>query len=88
MFRHAQQDTPRGRALQSFSNVFLHLYPVKIPKRVLRIRYSFRLGFIAAVLFSILLITGMPQKWPSADVSRWVIDHIGGIFAARWMRPF
>ena len=36
MFRHAQLDTPRGRALQSFSNVFLHLYPVKIPKRVLR----------------------------------------------------
>ena len=59
MFRHAQLDTPRGRALQSFSNFFLHLYPVKIPKRVLRIRYSFRLGFIAAVLFGILLVTGV-----------------------------
>ena len=59
MFRHAQTDTPRGRALQSFSNFFLHLYPVKIPKRVLRIRYSFRLGFIAAVLFGILLVTGV-----------------------------
>jgi quinol-cytochrome oxidoreductase complex cytochrome b subunit len=59
MFRHAQLDTPRGRALQSFSNFFLHLYPVKIPKRVLRMRYSFRLGFIAAVLFGILLVTGV-----------------------------
>ena len=59
MFRHAQLDTPRGRALQSFSNVFLHVYPVKIPKRVLRMRYSFRLGFIAAVLFGILLVTGV-----------------------------
>src|SRR6202142_3230544 len=59
VFRHAQQDTPRGRALQSFSNVFLHVYPVKIPKRVLRMRYSLRLGFIAAVLFGILLITGV-----------------------------
>jgi len=59
MFRHAQLDTARGRALQSFSNFFLHLYPVKIPKRVLRIRYSFRLGFIAAVLFGILLVTGV-----------------------------
>ncbi len=58
-FRHAQIDTPRGRALQSFSNVFLHVYPVKIPKRVLRMRYSFRLGFIAAVLFGILLVTGV-----------------------------
>ncbi len=59
MFRHAQLDTPRGRALQSFSNFFLHLYPVRIPKRVLRLRYSFRLGFIAAVLFFILLLTGV-----------------------------
>ncbi len=58
-FRHAQLDTPRGRALQSFSNVFLHVYPVKIPKRVLNLRYSFRLGYIAAVLFGILTITGI-----------------------------
>ena len=59
MFRHPQLDTPRGRALQSFSNFFLHVYPVKIPTRVLRLRYSFRLGFIAAVLFGILLVTGV-----------------------------
>ena len=59
MFRHPTLDTPRGRALQSFSNFFLHLYPVKIPARVLRIRYSFRLGFIITVLFSILVVTGV-----------------------------
>jgi Cytochrome b subunit of the bc complex len=59
MFRHPQEDTPRGRALQGFSNFFLHVYPVKIPRRVLRNRYSWRLGFIAAVLFGILLITGL-----------------------------
>ncbi len=59
VFRHPQEDTPRGRSLQGFSNFFLHVYPIKIPRRVLRIRYSFRLGFIAAVLFGILLITGL-----------------------------
>ena len=59
MFRHPNLDTPRGRALQSFSNFFLHVYPVKVPARVLRLRYSFRLGFIAAVLFAILTITGV-----------------------------
>jgi cytochrome b-561 len=59
MFRHPTLDTPRGRALQSFSNFFLHLYPVKIPARVLRIRYSFRLGFIVTVLFGILVVTGV-----------------------------
>jgi quinol-cytochrome oxidoreductase complex cytochrome b subunit len=58
-FRHPLLDTPRGRALQSFSNVFLHVYPVKVPNRVLRNRYSYRLGFIAAVLFGILLVTGI-----------------------------
>jgi len=59
MFRHPQLDTPRGRALQAFSNFFLHVYPVKVPTRVLRLRYSFRLGFIAAVLFGILTLTGV-----------------------------
>jgi quinol-cytochrome oxidoreductase complex cytochrome b subunit len=58
-FRHPQLDTPRGRALQSFSNVFLHIYPVKVPARVLRNRYSWRLGYIAAVLFGILVVTGV-----------------------------
>jgi cytochrome b subunit of formate dehydrogenase len=37
------------------------------------------------LLFGTLLLTGMPQKWPTADASRWVIDHLGGIFAARWV---
>jgi len=59
MFRHPTVDTPRGRALQSFSNFFLHLYPVKIPARVLRMRYSFRLGFIITVLFGVLVVTGI-----------------------------
>jgi quinol-cytochrome oxidoreductase complex cytochrome b subunit len=59
LFRHPNIDTPRGRALQSFSNFFLHLYPVKIPARVLRMRYSFRLGFIVTVLFFILVLTGV-----------------------------
>ena len=59
MFRHPRIDTPRGRALQSFSNFFAHLYPVKVPARVLRLRYSFRLGFISAVLFGVLLVTGV-----------------------------
>src|SRR6266511_370124 len=58
-FRHPQLDTPRGRALQSFRNFFLHVYPVKVPARVLRFRYSWRLGYILTVLFAILNLTGM-----------------------------
>lgn len=59
VFRHPPLDTPRGRALQSFSNFFLHVYPVKVPARTLRFRYSWRLGYIATVLFGILLTTGI-----------------------------
>jgi quinol-cytochrome oxidoreductase complex cytochrome b subunit len=58
-FRHPQLDTPRGRALQSFSNFFLHVYPVKVPGRVLRFRYSWRLGYILTVLFAITYLTGI-----------------------------
>lgn len=37
------------------------------------------------LLFGILLVTGMPQKWPYIGASGWVVDHLGGIFAVRWM---
>ena len=79
MFRHPQLDTPRGRALQSFSNFFLHVYPVKIPARVLRLRYSFRLGYIAAVLFGILTITGVYLMFvytPSPNVAYGDMQHL------------
>ncbi len=51
-------DTPVGRALHSFGNVFLHLYPVRVPERLLHWRSTWRLGFISTVLFVLLLITG------------------------------
>ncbi len=37
------------------------------------------------VLFTLLLVTGLPQKWPGAAASVWIVDHLGGIFAARWL---
>lgn len=56
--RHPRPTTPRGRAMTSFHNFFLHVYPVKVPRRVLSFRSTFRLGFIATVLFAILFVTG------------------------------
>ncbi len=52
------------------------------------VRFSFWSRFQHAaviLLFGLLLVTGMPQTWPYADVSRWLIDHMGGIFAVRWV---
>jgi quinol-cytochrome oxidoreductase complex cytochrome b subunit len=49
----------KGRAQRAFGNVFLHVYPVRVPRALLRFRSTFRLGFISTVLFAILLITGV-----------------------------
>ncbi len=57
--RHPSPETTRGRAMTSFNNFFLHVYPVKVPLKVLAFRSTFRLGFIVTVLYTILLISGM-----------------------------
>ena len=52
------------------------------------VRFSFWSRFQHAsviLLFGTLLVTGMPQKWPYAEISGWIVDHLGGIFAARWI---
>ena len=54
--RHPSLATPRGRALTSFQNFFLHLYPVKVPRRALSFRSTFRLGYISTVLFLVLFV--------------------------------
>jgi len=57
--RHPEPTTPRGRAMTSFHNFFLHLYPVKVPKDIVKTRTTLRLGFIAATLYTILFVSGM-----------------------------
>jgi quinol-cytochrome oxidoreductase complex cytochrome b subunit len=57
--RHPRPATPRGRAMTSFQNFFLHIYPVKVPREIVKTRTTLRLGFIAAVLYLILFISGM-----------------------------
>ena len=52
------------------------------------VRFSFWARFQHAaviLLFGLLLLTGMPQKWPYVELSRWVIEHLGGIFVVRWL---
>lgn len=59
IFRTPHTDTPRSRASTTFQNFFLHVYPVKVPRRILRFRSTFRLGFVAAVLFGMLFVSGV-----------------------------
>jgi formate dehydrogenase subunit gamma len=39
----------------------------------------------AIVFFGLLILTGMPQKWPYLEASRWLIDSLGGLVAVRWL---
>lgn len=57
--RTPPMDSPSGRALHAFGNVFMHLYPVRVPRGLLRFRSTWRLGFISSVLFALLFITGI-----------------------------
>jgi len=52
------------------------------------VRFSFWARFQHAaviLLFGLLLVTGMPQKWPYLGAGRWIVDQMGGIFATRWL---
>ncbi len=59
IFRTPSGDSPRSRTERTFSNVFLHIYPARVPRSLLRFNSTYRLGFIALVLYAILLITGV-----------------------------
>jgi formate dehydrogenase gamma subunit len=51
-------------------------------------RFSFwaRIQHASAVtLFGLLVLTGMPQKWPYFEVSQWLVTHLGGLFVVRWL---
>jgi quinol-cytochrome oxidoreductase complex cytochrome b subunit len=58
-FRHGWPDNPLDRSLVMTSNVFFHLHPVKVSRQSIRWSYSFGLGVITAILFGVLVFTGV-----------------------------
>ena len=58
-FRHGMPDNPLDRSLVMTSNVFLHLHPVKVNRKSLKWSYSFGLGVISAIVFGVLVFTGV-----------------------------
>jgi quinol-cytochrome oxidoreductase complex cytochrome b subunit len=59
IFRHGWPDNPLDRSLAMTSNIFFHLHPVKVSRKSLRWSYSFGLGLITAILFGVLVFTGV-----------------------------
>jgi quinol-cytochrome oxidoreductase complex cytochrome b subunit len=59
IFRSPSRVTPRDRAAGHWSNFFLHIYPVKMRRHEIGIRYSWYLGVISTVLFGSLIASGI-----------------------------
>jgi quinol-cytochrome oxidoreductase complex cytochrome b subunit len=59
IFRHGFADTNRNRSLAVFSNIFLHIHPVKVNVRAIRFTRTFYLGGMASATFAILVVTGI-----------------------------
>ena len=59
IFRTPDRSTPRDRAAGHWSNFFLHIYPVKMRKEEVGVRYSWYLGAISVVLFGSLVASGI-----------------------------
>jgi quinol-cytochrome oxidoreductase complex cytochrome b subunit len=58
-FRHGWPDNPLDRSLVMTSNIFFHLHPVKVSRKSVKWSYSFGLGVISALLFGVLVFTGV-----------------------------
>jgi quinol-cytochrome oxidoreductase complex cytochrome b subunit len=59
IWRSPNRATPRDRAAAHWASFFLHIYPVKMRKKEIGIRYSWYLGVISTVLLGSLVASGI-----------------------------
>ncbi len=57
--RHGYPDDERNRSLVIFSNVFLHIHPVRVHRHSLKPSYTWGLGILSLALFLLLCVTGV-----------------------------
>ncbi len=56
--RHGAPNTNRNRSLAVFTNLFLHIHPVKVRRRAMRFRATYYLGGLTAATFFLLVVSG------------------------------
>ena len=59
IFRRGPARTNRTRSLAIFGNIFLHVLPVKVREKSLRLRATYYLGSFSFFLFVVLSVTGV-----------------------------
>jgi cytochrome b6 len=88
IFRRGPARTNRTRSQAIFGNVFLHLLPVKVREKSLRVRATYYLGSLSFLLFGLLTVTGLllmfyyhpavPQAYRDMKDLRFVVSN--GVF--------
>ncbi len=88
IFRRGAALTNRTRSLAVFGNLFLHILPVKVRDKSLRVRATYYLGSFSFFLFIILTVTGIllmfyyhpaaPQAYRDMKDLRFVVSN--GVF--------
>ncbi|MDE3111407.1 MAG: cytochrome b N-terminal domain-containing protein [Chloroflexota bacterium] len=71
-FRHGYPDSRKNQSLAVFTNVFLHLHPVKVRRHALAIPYTWCMGGLSFFLFLVLTLTGtllMFYYHPTTDLA-------------------
>lgn len=59
IYRNDYPDTPRNQVLVILNSVVLHLHPVKVPRRAVRVSYTWGLGGLTLLMFLVLTVTGV-----------------------------
>lgn len=60
IFRYGRIPVDReGRSFAVFNNIFLHIHSVKVRKHSIKLTYTYGLGLISAILFLVLIVTGV-----------------------------
>lgn len=59
IFRHGVPRDNRNRVLAVITNVFLHIHPVKVHRKGIKITHTFCLGGFSFLMFIVLTVTGV-----------------------------
>src|SRR5207245_732191 len=75
-FRHGYPDSRKNQSLAVFTNVFLHLHPVKVRRHALAIPYTWCMGGLSFFLFLVLTLTGTLLMFYYRPTTEWAYSDI------------
>ena len=76
IFRHGYPDSRKNQSLAVFTNVFLHLHPVKVRRHALAIPYTWCMGGLSFFLFLALTLTGVLLMFYYRPTTEWAYQDI------------